>query len=190
MKNRVLGVGMIALLCALSMGVSAKSIQEGTMINDNFEVINDHAFDASEDVYVRGIGNFKDPVTVYVTKNRAWACGDDMSKTGYVRKVTGPISRKQVLNLGTFKNGIYDVFVDEDNDGIVDCCIGDGGCGSQRHCIGASNCYDCDDDCLKEIVDGKSFRCFGFEVLPELATSLLLSAGLLSLVGYVAISKP
>lgn len=188
MKNKIIGISIVALLCVLCTGVSAKSIQEGVMVDDKFTVVDDRAFDSSENVMVRGIGKFNDDVTVYITKNRAWACGDDMNKIGFVNKVTGPISKKQTLDLGKFQNGIYDIFIDEDNDGIVDCCI-DGNCGKQTNCIGAMDCQDCDDDCVKEIVDGKSFRCFAFEVLPELATSLLLSAGVLSMVGYFTIAK-
>jgi len=189
MKANIIGIGLVALLLVLSMGVSAKKIQEGVMDdNDKFTIINDRAFDASESVYVRGIGKFDDTVTVYVTKNRGWACGDNMKNVAIVKKVTGSIKNKEELDLGKFSPAIYDIFVDEDEDGIVDCCIG-GGCGKQTSCIGASDCNDCDDDCIKEIVDGKSFRCFAFEVLPELATSLLLGAGLLSMVGYFAVVK-
>jgi hypothetical protein len=175
MKTKIIGIGMVALLLVLSMSVSAaKTIQEGVMAGDTFTVVNDRAFDASESVYVRGIGKFGDDVTVYITKNRGWACGIDMKNVAVVKKVSGPISNKQALELGKFSPAIYDIFIDENKNGIVDCCVAGPG----------EN-----DDCVTEIVDGKSFRSFAFEVLPELATSLLLGAGLLSMVGYFAVVK-
>lgn len=177
MDYKKLGAGFVALVLACGISMAAliqedsnkcsetkgiKKIQEGVFKGDVFTPVNDRAFEMTEDVYVRGIGSFDDPVDIIVTKNRKWKCGETITSNMIIAKKTGVISNMNYINMGKFKPGIYDVFVDEDQDGVYDC-----------------------GRCNKEIVDSKSFKCFGFEVVPELATAGLLGAGLVSMIGYV-----
>ena len=135
------------------------------MDDGKFTSVNDGIFEGTEDVYVRGIGDYKDPVTVYVVNNRNWKCGDDISGM-IVASATGPLSDKSLLNLGKFKSGVYDVFVDENGDKKYNC-----------------------DRCDMEVVDGKALKCFGFEVVPEMVTVGLFAAGGILLVGYARIKR-
>jgi len=180
-KTKYFGIALLVLaasICASALPICApKAVQEGTYDGEKFAVVTDRAFDTSETIYLRGKKNnyYNDPVTIYVIKNdRTWKCADDINAIGYAKKVTGAISDKAVVELGTFPVARYDVFIDENGNGIYDCCKKDD--------------PDCD-PCMDEIIDAKAFKCFGFEVLPELATSLLLGAGLLSMAGYFAVVK-
>jgi len=101
---------MAAGMCACAMPHCApKSIQEGVYDGENFTVVNQRAFEASENVYVRGTPGksyFKDPVTVYVTNNSAgtWKCGESVEQKGYVRKVTGAsVANGGIVSLGTLR---------------------------------------------------------------------------------------
>ena len=182
MDYKKIGLGFVAIALAFSVismaavvqedsnkcvdSKAVKKIQEGVLVSGVFKPINDRAFGNTENVYVRGIGEFTDDVTIIITKNRKWTCGETIADKDIVASASGPISDMQYLNMGKFNTGIYDVFVDEDNDHVYDCSR-----------------------CNREIVDGKSFKCFGFEVVPELATAGLLGAGLVSMIGYVKILK-
>jgi len=155
--------------CSCNEKTCAKKVLwEGVMVGDKFKKVNDRAFDSSESVFLDGKGYIDvDKVDIYVTVNRKWKCGDDVNQIGYVKKYSDISTHP--FELGKFSNGYYDVFVDENGNGKFDCCK--------------------DGECCAEKIDGRSFKTFGFEVLPEMATALLLGAGLVSMVGYVSIKK-
>lgn len=192
--TKCLGIALIVLvasICASAIPTCApKKMNEGTYDGETFTIVDDRAFDVAENVYVKGkpgASYFSDPVTVYVTVNRKWTCGDNVEQKGYVAKVTGSVYDGGLVNLGKFSAGIYDVFIDEDGDGIYDCCTPtacDNGCDGDNF-DGDGEC----DPCFNEVVDSSSFKCFGFEVLPELATAALLGSGLVAFGGYFVVSR-
>ena len=174
MDTKRLFMGVAILLIAVSFSVMAdptcgkKVLWEGVMNNGVFQKVNDRAFSASESIFLDGKGYIDVPkVDIYVTVNRKWQCGDDVNQLGYVKKYSDITTHP--FELGKFGNGYYDIFVDENGNGKFDCCK--------------------DGSCCPEKIDDKSFKTFGFEVLPEMATALLLGVGLVSMVGYVSIKK-
>jgi hypothetical protein len=129
-------------------------------------------FDDSEDAYIEGTGWVcgvgEEAVDIYITKDRVWQAGEKIADGDNVKSFTDV-----GLSYGSFivkwsqdatKQGKYDVLVECHNTPEA-----------------SKKTYDPD---MGDMVDGISV--IGFEVLPELASAVLLAAGIASISGYAA----
>ena len=167
MDKKTTIAGLLIVMLFIGTGsASAFDIVAETK-NNNGEFVDTQVFYTNEDLYVWGCG-FTGHVDIYVVTDKNWEDGqsfaDDIIKT-----------KSDVLLLCNYNNpaahilvwpnpldeGKYDVIVDTNGDKI----------------------YDSGPDGLD------AFNAAGFTVTPELSTMSLMGVGLISMLGYIGISK-
>ena len=154
-------IGLLAAMLVAGAGsVSAFKFVIETKVSGNDYVATDE-FEVGEDVYVWGLG-FWDPVDVYIVPDRNdWQDGDSIGKAVASKKSIYINGRHTKIWSAPLTIGKYDVVVDDDQDGEYDEGI--------------------------DFVD--SMQTFGFEVVPEASTVVLMGAGLVSMIGYVGVRR-
>jgi hypothetical protein len=164
-----IGIIQVKQLCApdafcqdASCVSQINGITEAIKINGSFDETN--IFDTTEEIYVKAPGAKN--VAVYVVSHKGgWRVGDQITE---LPKLTH-VDITEFTSVGRFAPGAYDVIIDTGEDGNGE---GDGYYNPSHG----------------DLLDG-STKVIGFEVLPELLTSVLLVAGLVSMVAYTAISR-
>ena len=157
-------IGLLAAMLVAGAGsVSAfKFVIETKASGNDFDATDE--FEVSEDVYVWGYG-FSDPVDVYIVPDRNdWQDGDMIAVMDSMGTVEVNISinqRHTKIWDAPLTIGKFDVVVDDDQNG--------------RYNAGT------------DFVD--SMQTFGFEVVPEASTVVLMGAGLVSMIGYVGVRR-
>jgi hypothetical protein len=218
MDKKILFLGVITLVLALGLTVNAIPIQrcdkgcedkcddnncnccwKGSVNagyldqNEKFKVKN--IFERTENVYAKYksekycgdgmlalLGDKK--VDVYFVKNAKWKAGDSIADSDILHsesvKLKDICSKNGVLVWkANTQAGKYDMFVDVSNCEIIQAW------NPNADCSKIKKVYN---PCMGDAVDSKR-KIVGLEILPEVATSILLGLGLLSMVGYVTIKR-
>ena len=166
MDKKIMIIGLLAAMLIVGAGsVSAFYFVIETKASGNDFNATDE-FDVSEDVYVWGYG-FSDPVDVYIVPDRNdWQDDDPIAAmdgigTTVVKRNISINQRHTKIWKAPLTIGKYDVVVDDDQNGK----------------------YDEETDFVDSVTT------FGFEVLPEASTVVLMGAGLVSMIGYVGVRR-
>jgi len=182
-------LGMI-LVSGLASG--AAEVKEGIVVNDVFDA--QDTFESSETVYIKyqnsilcGKGVLpliKDKqVDIYILKDATFSDGAKIDDSKIIKSIPATMAeicgRKKIWE-PTLPAGKYDVFVDVSNCEIIKEQLPHYKCEKLR----LEKHYN---PALGDAYD--SMNNIGFEVLPEMVTSVLLVAGLASMIVYTSMSR-
>lgn len=170
----------------------AAQVKEGVLTNDAFDAKN--TFETSETVYakyyndllcskliLKAVGNKS--VDIYILKDAVFSDGAKIDDSKIIKTIPSTLAEvcdKKMVWEPALSTGKYDVLVDVSNCGIVKKI-------SPRFKCEELNIEKHYNPALGDAYD--SINNVGFEVLPEMVTSVLLVAGLASMMVYTSVSK-